>query len=132
MESLSELFALIQKSDPANDGDKGTQRVIIIIDLNNDLYSGQNRVIRKFFVHSVLKELYEGEVLGIGISPDGTKLLTVLFDGPVELWGLNSSDKPAGLGGNGGYISFSINETNLVKLSTFFGGISAPRNLKAS
>jgi WD40 repeat protein len=42
-------------------------------------------------------------VLGIGFSPDGAQLATVPFDGPVELWDLNSKEKLAALGGTGGY-----------------------------
>ena len=31
-----------------------------------------------------------GEVLGIGVSSDGTRLATIPFDGPVEVWDLMS------------------------------------------
>jgi len=31
---------------------------------------------------------FPDEVLGIGISPDGTMLATIPFDGPVKLWDL--------------------------------------------
>ena len=44
-----------------------------------------------------------GEVLGIGISSDGTKLATIPFDGPVELWDLRSYQKTSELGGTGGF-----------------------------
>lgn len=44
-----------------------------------------------------------GEVLGIGISPDGSILATVPFDGPVALWDLDTLEKIQDLGGSGGY-----------------------------
>ena len=44
-----------------------------------------------------------GEVLGIGISPDGSMLATVPFDGPVALWHLDTLEKIKDLGGSGGY-----------------------------
>jgi WD40 repeat protein len=44
-----------------------------------------------------------GAVLGIGISPDGSTLATVPFDGPVTLWDLESLEKIGELGGSGGY-----------------------------
>ena len=51
------------------------------------------------------------EVLGIGISPDGTMLATIPFDGPVKLWGLEDYKLVRELGAYGGYdtsdISFS-------------------------
>ncbi len=53
----------------------------------------------------------EGEVLhsfqigalGIGISPDGSMLATVPFDGPVVLWDLSTGEKIKELGGYGGF-----------------------------
>jgi WD40 repeat protein len=42
-------------------------------------------------------------VLGIGISPDGSMLATVPFDGPVALWDLDTLEKIKDLGGSGGY-----------------------------
>jgi WD40 repeat protein len=44
-----------------------------------------------------------GEVLGIGISADGSMLATVPFDGPVTLWNLDTLEKIKDLGGSGGY-----------------------------
>jgi WD40 repeat protein len=42
-------------------------------------------------------------VLGIGVSPDGSLLATVPFDGPVALWDLDTLEKIKDLGGTGGY-----------------------------
>jgi WD40 repeat protein len=54
---------------------------------------------------------FPNEVLGIGISPDGTMLATIPFDGPVKLWDLIDYELVRELGGSGGYdtsyISFS-------------------------
>lgn len=54
---------------------------------------------------------YPDEVLGIGISPDGTMLATIPFDGPVKLWDIKDYELVRELGGSGGYdtsyISFS-------------------------
>jgi WD40 repeat protein len=44
-----------------------------------------------------------GEIVGIGVSQDGTKLATIPFDGPVELWDLVTNRKITTLGGTGGY-----------------------------
>jgi hypothetical protein len=44
-----------------------------------------------------------GEVLGIGISANGSMLATVPFDGPVTLWNLDTLEKIKDLGGSGGY-----------------------------
>jgi WD40 repeat protein len=44
-----------------------------------------------------------GEVLGTGISSDGTLLATIPFDGPVQLWDANTGEKLSALGGAGGY-----------------------------
>jgi WD40 repeat protein len=44
-----------------------------------------------------------GEVLGIGISPDGKMLATVPFDGPLTLWNLETLQKIKELGGSGGF-----------------------------
>lgn len=49
--------------------------------------------------------LQAGEVLGIGISPDGRMLATVPFDGPVSLWNLDTLEKIKDLGGTGGFDS---------------------------
>lgn len=43
------------------------------------------------------------EVEGFGVSPDGTQLATVPFDGPVTLWDLTENKKVADLGGTGGF-----------------------------
>jgi WD40 repeat protein len=43
------------------------------------------------------------EVLGIGVSADGTRLATIPFDGPVELWDLVRYQKIFALGGTGGF-----------------------------
>jgi WD40 repeat protein len=54
---------------------------------------------------------YPNEVLGIGISPDGTMLATIPLDGPVKLWDLKDYELVRKLGSSGGYptsdISFS-------------------------
>lgn len=54
---------------------------------------------------------WPNEVLGIGISPDGTTLATIPFDGPVKLWDLKDYKLVRELGSFGGYdtsdISFS-------------------------
>jgi len=51
------------------------------------------------------------EVLGICISPDGTMLASIPFDGPVKLWDLKDYNLVRELGGFGGFetsdISFS-------------------------
>jgi WD40 repeat protein len=44
-----------------------------------------------------------GEVLGIGISPDGSMLATVPFEGPVSLWKLDTLEKIKDLGGAGSF-----------------------------
>jgi WD40 repeat protein len=46
------------------------------------------------------------EILGIGVSPDGTKRATIPGDGPVQLWELVESKTIADLGGTGGYDTF--------------------------
>lgn len=43
------------------------------------------------------------EVVGIGISFDGTRLATVPFDGPLEVWDLTTYQKVAAPGGTGGF-----------------------------
>jgi WD40 repeat protein len=54
---------------------------------------------------------FPNEVLGIGISPEGTMLATIPFDGPVKLWDLSDYQLVRELGSTGGYdtsdISFS-------------------------
>jgi WD40 repeat protein len=54
---------------------------------------------------------FPNEVLGIGISPNGTMLATIPFDGPVKLWDLKDYQLVRELGSTGGYdtsdISFS-------------------------
>ena len=53
-----------------------------------------------------------GEVLGIGVSSDGTILATIPFDGPVKLWDTKDFQELAELGGTGGYdtsdVAFSM------------------------
>ena len=44
-----------------------------------------------------------GEVLGIGVSPDGKTLATIPGDGPVQLWSLAEDKVIKNLGGTGGY-----------------------------
>jgi WD40 repeat protein len=46
---------------------------------------------------------FQAGALGIGISPDGSLLATVPFDGPVALWDLLTGEKIKDLGGSGGY-----------------------------
>ncbi len=43
------------------------------------------------------------EVVGIGLSWDGTRLAIVPSDGPVQIWDLEKDKKIAELGGTGGY-----------------------------
>jgi len=54
---------------------------------------------------------FPNEVLGIGISPDGTMLASIPSDGPVKLWDLKDYNLVRELGSSGGYdtsdISFS-------------------------
>ncbi len=50
-----------------------------------------------------LRSFQAVEALGIGISPDGSMLATVPFDGPVALWDLDTLEKIKDLGGYGGY-----------------------------
>jgi WD40 repeat protein len=54
---------------------------------------------------------FPNEVLGIGVSPDGTMLATIPSDGPVKLWNMEDYKLVRELGGGGGYdtsdISFS-------------------------
>lgn len=53
-----------------------------------------------------------GEVLGIGVSLDGTTLATIPFDGPVKLWDTKNLQAFTELGGTGGYdtsdVAFSM------------------------
>jgi WD40 repeat protein len=44
-----------------------------------------------------------GEVLGIGVSPDGNQLATIPFDGPLALWDTASGERVAEFGSTGGY-----------------------------
>lgn len=44
-----------------------------------------------------------GELMNIGISPDGTMLATIPGDGPVTLWSIEHFDVITELGGTGGY-----------------------------
>lgn len=44
-----------------------------------------------------------GEVLGIGVSSDGTRLATIPADGPVQLWDLIDYHKLSDVGGSGGF-----------------------------
>ena len=43
------------------------------------------------------------EVVGFGVSQDGTMLATIPFDGPVQLWDLVGNNRIAELEGTGGY-----------------------------
>lgn len=56
---------------------------------------------------------YPEEVLGIGISLDGSMLATIPYDGPVKIWDLKDYQLVRELGGTGGFdtsdISFSPN-----------------------
>jgi WD40 repeat protein len=51
---------------------------------------------------------FPNEVLGIGISPDGTMLATIPFDGPVNLWNLKNYELVRELGNSGGYDTSDI------------------------
>ncbi len=44
-----------------------------------------------------------GEILGLGISADGTLFATLPFDGPVRLWNRDSFQMAEELGGTGGF-----------------------------
>lgn len=46
---------------------------------------------------------FPSEVLGMGISPDGTRLASIPFDGPVKVWDLDGFKLIRELGGSGGY-----------------------------
>ena len=46
---------------------------------------------------------FPSEVLGMAISPDGTMLATIPFDGPVKLWDMETHAEIAEMGGSGGY-----------------------------
>jgi WD40 repeat protein len=48
------------------------------------------------------------EIEGIGISPDGTKLGSVPFDGPAKVWSLTEKKEVANLGGTGGDVTSDI------------------------
>jgi WD40 repeat protein len=50
-----------------------------------------------------LHSIQAGQVLGIGISADGSTLATVPSDGPVMLWSMDTGKKIKDLGGYGGY-----------------------------
>jgi WD40 repeat protein len=45
------------------------------------------------------------EIMGIGISPDGTKLGSIPFDGPAKVWGLAEKNEIVNLGGTGGDVT---------------------------
>jgi len=51
---------------------------------------------------------FPSSVLGMGISPDGTKLATIPSDGPVKLWSLADYKLIKELGGSGGYDTSGI------------------------
>lgn len=48
------------------------------------------------------------EIQGIGISPDGTMLGSVPFDGPAKVWNLDSKKEIVNLGVNGGDVTSDI------------------------
>lgn len=48
------------------------------------------------------------EVEGIGISPDGTKLGSIPFDGPARVWDLAEKKEIINLGGTGGDVTSDI------------------------
>jgi len=54
-----------------------------------------------------------GEILGLGLSADGTLFATLPFDGPVMVWNRDSYQMAAELGGTGGFntsdVAFSTN-----------------------
>jgi WD40 repeat protein len=45
----------------------------------------------------------DDDVLGMAVSADGTRLATIPFDGPVQLWDLTDYQKLSALGGTGGF-----------------------------
>lgn len=51
---------------------------------------------------------YPNEVLGIGISPEGTMLAPIPFDGPVKLWSMENYNLIRELGGSEGYDTSDI------------------------
>jgi WD40 repeat protein len=48
------------------------------------------------------------DIEGIGISPDGTKLGTIPFDGPAKIWDLATKKEIVNLGGTGGDVVSDI------------------------
>ena len=48
------------------------------------------------------------EIEGFGVSPDGTKLGSIPFDGPVKVWDLTEKKELANLGGTGGDVTSDI------------------------
>jgi WD40 repeat protein len=51
---------------------------------------------------------FPSEVLGMGVSPDGTRLVTIPLDGPVKIWDLDDTKLVRELGGSGGYDTSDI------------------------
>jgi WD40 repeat protein len=49
------------------------------------------------------------EIQGIGISPDGTMLGSIPFDGPTRVWNLADKTEIVNLGGTGGDVTSDIN-----------------------
>jgi WD40 repeat protein len=72
----------------------------------NQLFSGSHdHSVRIWDSNGDLLHVIEtnGEVLGIGVSADSTRLATIPFEGPVELWDLVRYQKISALGGSGGF-----------------------------
>jgi WD40 repeat protein len=51
---------------------------------------------------------FPADIQGIGISPDGTVLATIPFDGPVKLWDTQSFQLVQTLGATGGFITSDV------------------------
>ncbi len=70
------------------------------------LFSGSHDgSVRIWDINGELVKVIEtnGEVLGMGIAPDGTTLAAIPIDGPVKLWDLATYQKISTLGGTGGF-----------------------------
>ncbi len=65
--------------------------------------ASHDRSVRVWSLSGEQLRSIQTDALGIGISPDGSMLATIPFDGPVALWDLATGEKIKDLGGMGGY-----------------------------
>ena len=67
--------------------------------------AGHNGVVHAWdFDGNQLKSINTGvEVVGLGLSWDGTRLAIIPSDGPVQIWDVEKEERIAELGGTGGY-----------------------------